>query len=172
MKQFRAVSRSVLMILIFVMALAVPLQASSPQARPDDWEYVGRIAAGDTVMVVLNNAQSHQGKFRNSTPDSITIQTKSGEESFQRENVLRISARGQKHRGRNALIGASIGAGAGLGLGAAADRGSKCGPSGPFLCGGSSNVGKEVLTPLGTIVGGLVGLALPTGRWQEVYRAR
>jgi hypothetical protein len=172
MKQVRAVSHSVLMVLILGMALALPSPASSPQTRQGSWENVGRIAPGDTVMVVLNSTQSNEGKFKTSSTDSITIQTKSGEESFQRENVLRISARGQKHRGRNVLIGASIGAGAGLGLGAAADRGTKCGPSGPFLCGGSSNVGKEVLTPLGAIVGGLVGLALPTGRWQEVYRAR
>jgi hypothetical protein len=31
--------------------------------------------------------------------------------------------------------------------------------------------GKVVLTPLGAIIGTVVGVALPTGGWREVYRA-
>jgi hypothetical protein len=35
-----------------------------------------------------------------------------------------------------------------------------------------NNIGKEVLTPVGAIVGTIVGVAWPTGGWHEVYRSK
>lgn len=160
------------MLWILGMGMVLPLRGAGPQTEQAGWENLKTIARGDQVMVVLNGAQSMLGRFETFTAGSITLQAKSGEQSFTRENVRRISARGQKHRGRNVLMGALIGAGAGLGIGAMADRRANCGPSGPFLCGLFPNLGKEIGTPLGAIVGGMVGLALPTGRWHEIYRAR
>ena len=39
---------------------------------------------------------------------------------------------------------------------------------GPFF----PNLGKEVMPPLGALVGAVVGGVIPTGGWQDVYRAR
>jgi hypothetical protein len=172
MKRLRPVSCSMLIYAILGLGIAFPLRGAASQTAKSNWENLKAIAPGDDVLVVLHTDQSAQGRFEAFTAGSITIQLKSGNESLQRENILRISARGQKHRRRNALIGALAGAADGLGLGAIADRGTKCGPSGPFLCGNLfPNRGKEILTPLGAIVGGAVGLALPASRWHEVYRA-
>lgn len=68
------------------------------------------------------------------------------------------------HRGRNTLIGLAIGAGAGPTLGAGVD--SKAGPGNWF-----PDAGKAVLSPLGALVGTVIGVALPTGGWRDVYHA-
>jgi len=57
----------------------------------------------------------------------------------------------------------AIGAGTGLAAGAVVD--SKAGP-GNWL----PNIGKEVLSPLGALIGTVIGVALPTREWREVYR--
>jgi hypothetical protein len=33
------------------------------------------------------------------------------------------------------------------------------------------NGGKAVLTPLGAIIGAVVGVAIPSGGWHDIYRA-
>src|ERR1017187_3915208 len=77
-----------------------------------------------------------------------------------------LFVRGKRPPGR--LLGNCCGdrgaRGAGLTAGAVAD--SKAGP-GIWL----PNAGKEVLAPLGALIGTVVGVALPTGGWREVYRA-
>ena len=57
-----------------------------------------------------------------------------------------------------------MGTGVGLAAGAVAD--SKAGPGRMF-----PDSGKEVLSPLGALIGTVVGVALPNGGWREVYRA-
>jgi len=112
----------------------------------------------------VNSKKSYVGEFRTASDAAIVVRLEAGDQNFSREEVLRVSTKGKSHRLRNTLIGFGVGAGAGLGVGAAADH----------ACGSCilPSLGKEVLTPLGAIVGAVVGVALPTGRWQEVYRAR
>jgi len=67
---------------------------------------------------------------------------------------------------RNTLLGAAIGAGAGLGIGAGTD--AQCSPH----CFLGNNLAKAIFTPLGALVGTVVGVAWPTGRWHEIYRSK
>jgi len=53
-------------------------------------------------------------------------------------------------------------------LAAGAGQDASCGHN----CFIDRNFGKETFTPLGAIVGTLVGLAWPTGGWKEIYRAK
>jgi hypothetical protein len=152
--------------------LALSLEGTEQRADKGNWASLHTLVPGEKVMVVLDKAQAFRGQFKTFSDEAIELHLVTGDRIFQRANVLRVSAKGQSHRGRNALIGALVGAGTGLGLGMAADKSSKCGPSGPFLCGGSFNYGKEILTPAGAIGGGLVGAVLPSGGWREIYRAR
>ena len=39
-------------------------------------------------------------------------------------------------------------------------------------CWFGNNLGKEVITPLGALIGTIVGVSWPTGRWHEIYRAK
>jgi hypothetical protein len=70
-----------------------------------------------------------------------------------------VAAKGKSYRGRNALIG--------LGIGGFRPW---CPPSGCAFLG--KNAGKEVLTPVGAIIGVTVGALIPTGRWHDIYHAK
>jgi hypothetical protein len=98
------------------------------------------------------------------TPESLAINATTSQETLSRQDIRRVDLKRPGHRRRNTLIGLAIGAGTGLAVGAVAD--SKAGPGGWF-----PDVCKEVFTPLGALVGKVVGAALPTGGWREVYRA-
>jgi hypothetical protein len=80
-----------------------------------------------------------------------------------RADIQRARVKRRSRRGHHALIGLAIGAGGGLAAGAALDHSA---PEGWF-----SNLGKGVLTPVGALIGTLVGVAIPTGGWRDVYRA-
>jgi hypothetical protein len=86
--------------------------------------------------------------------------------------VAKVSAKDKGHRLRNTLIGLGAGAGGGLILGAVGDANS-CHP-GFFGCWDplGRNGLKETVTPLGALIGGIVGVLLPTGGWRDVYRAK
>jgi hypothetical protein len=129
------------------------------------------LSAGQEIQVVQNDAKSSRSNFRSVSNEAIVVSTASGEQTLSRQSVLRVSSKGKGHRMRNALIGAGIGAGAGLGIGAAMDAHDKCSQGG--LCFDIlPNGGKEIVTPLGAIVGAIVGAVLPTSGWHEIYRAR
>ena len=86
------------------------------------------------------------------------------QEALSRQEIRRVSVKRQGHRGRNTLIGLAVGAGGGLAFGAVAV--SRTSPGAMFR-----NLGYAVFPPLGAIVGTVIGVALPTGAWRDVYRA-
>jgi len=166
-----------LLFCLAVMGVRLSLHAAQPPIEKANWAVLHELAPGDTVLVALNGAQSFQGQFKTLTDDAIEVHLTAGDRTFAREKVFRVSTKVQGHRGRHALIGILVGAGAGLAIGAAGDRvfdtRAKCGLTGTFLCGNMfPNLGKEIFTPVGAIVGGVIGAVLPAGGWREVYRAR
>ena len=147
-------------------ATRLPLQAADPQAANPAWDNLKILSPGQEIRVVLKDAKSYQGEFQSSSDDGITLRQPGGGRTLARQDILRVSSKGQKHRGRNALIGAAVGAGVGLGLGAAADRSSQ------------NDIiklhhwGLAVGAPLGALLGAGGGALLPTGGWHDLYRAR
>jgi hypothetical protein len=148
--------------LLMELAASPMLRGAPGGADQANWDKLKQLSSGQEVKVVQNDAQSFQGNFQSMSDDAIVLRLAAGDQTFPKQNVRRISARGERHRMRNALIGAGIGAGVGLGVGAASDS-----PNG-FL----PNIGKEVFTPVGGIIGAIVGALVPTGGWHEIYRAR
>jgi len=145
--------------------------AQDVKGQSASWDNLRTLRPGQEIRVVLNDVKSYQGEFQALSEDGITLRPAAGEQTLARQDILRVSSKGQKRRARNALIGAAVGAGAGLGIGAAADHNS-CGNKpmsfGPCF----PNLGKEVLTPVGALAGAVVGAVMPTGGWHDVYRAR
>ncbi|HEY2015562.1 MAG TPA: hypothetical protein VGH38_18790 [Bryobacteraceae bacterium] len=94
----------------------------------------------------------------------LAINATTSQEMLVRQNVKRVQLKRPGHRGRNTLIGLGLGAAGGLVAGAGIDHSAK---DSWF-----PNAGKVVLTPIGMIIGTVVGVALPTGGWHDVYRAR
>ncbi len=62
------------------------------------------------------------------------------------------------------MIGLGAGAAGGLALGAAADSNS--------TITWAPNLGKLIFAPLGAIMGVVIGVAVPSGGWHGVYRAK
>lgn len=143
------------------------------ELQPDraNWDNLQQLAQGTEVQIVLKDAKSYRCKFQATTDESIVLRLVTGEQKIPRQNVLRVSSRAQRHRGRNALRGALIGAGSGLALGAVVDANAKCLKNGPQVhC--SSNYGKGFVAGNGAFWGAIIGALVPTGGWQDVYRAR
>jgi hypothetical protein len=146
-------------------ATRLPLAAADPQAANPGWDNLKTLTQGQEIRVVLKDAKSYQGEFQASSDDGITLRQSGGDQTVTRHDILRVSTKGKKHRGRNALIGAAVGAGVGLGLGAAVDHSSQ-NTIIPL-----HRWGIAVGTPLGGLLGAGGGALLPTGGWHEVYRA-
>ena len=92
------------------------------------------------------------------------INATTSQETLARQEIKRVQSKRPGHRGRNTLIGLGVGHPAdGFAAGAGIDHETPTA--------GSRNAGKAVLTPIGAIIGTVVGVAIPTGGWREVYRA-
>jgi len=171
MKSLRRLSSLSFLVLTLLAACLSAGVASAQDLKGQftSWDNLKTLRPGQEIRVVLNDAKSYQGGLQSLSDDGITFRQATGDQTLARQDILRVSSKAQKHRGRNALLGAAVGAGAGLGIGAAADHRSCTGGSfGPCF----PNLGKEVLTPLGALAGAVVGAVMPAGGWHEVYRAR
>jgi hypothetical protein len=96
--------------------------------------------------------------------EALVLHLANGDQTFTRQSIARVSIKRGRHRTRNVLLGAAIGAGTGLGLGAAIDR---CGAN---AVGCTGNKGKAILAPLLGLIGAGVGALISQGGgWQDVY---
>ena len=80
-----------------------------------------------------------------------------------RTAIRRIELKRPGHRGRNTLLGLGVGAGVGLAAGAAHDAAV----ADNYI----RDAGKVVFTPIGLVLGTVIGVAWPTGGWRSVYSA-
>jgi hypothetical protein len=148
------------------MKFALLLAFAVTAAADANWASVRSLTIGGEITVSTADGKSFRGQLQSVTDESLVILAANTQQSLPRAQVLKVSTKGESHRKRNTLIGLGIGAGAGLGIGAGADHScaNNC-----FL---GNNIGKEIFTPLGAIVGTIIGLAWPTGTWHEVYRSK
>jgi len=147
----------------FVMLLAASFAQAQSSSGTTDWANVKRVAAGEEIRVSMSDGKAFRGEFQSATDQSLIMVAASSQQTLDRATVTRIATRRDSHRGRNALIGLGVGAGGGLAVGAGVDHGDH---------GWFQNIGKEVFTPLGALVGVIVGVAWPTGGWHDVYRVK
>jgi hypothetical protein len=138
-------------------------------AQPN-WDRVKQLAPGEELRVTLSGGHTVLCRFQSATDDAMMVAAGSVQETMGRPMIAKVSSKGQSHRGRHTLIGLGIGAGAGLTIGAVIDARSCSGKG--WCLNFFPNAGKEVFTPLGAIVGTLVGVLTPSGSWREVYRSK
>jgi hypothetical protein len=147
-------------ILALIVVVMIPHWALAQSAK-NSWDNLKQLVPGDEIRIVLNDARSYQAKFESISDEAITVRLAAGEQSFARQDILRVSAKGNSHRLRNALIGAGIGAGiAGVGAGVNYSHDPE-----------SGTIAAVVGIPIGALVGAGVGAVMPTGGWHDVYRA-
>jgi hypothetical protein len=136
-------------------------------AADSNWATVKGLPLGGEIRVSANGGKSFRGQVQSVADESLVVLAANTALSLSRAEVLRVSTKGDSHRKRNAFIGLGIGAGTGLGIGAGLDH--SCGTNCFFR---NDNLGKTIFTPLGAIIGTIIGVAWPTGTWHEVYRSK
>ena len=154
--------RQVLLPVLLTVAFAATgaAQGTKPIAN---WARLNQLEAGAEIRVTLANGKTLTGYLQRVTSESIAINATTSQETLSRQDIRRVALKRAGHRGRNTLIGLAIGGGVGLVAGALVD--SKVGPDNWL-----PNVGKAVLSPMGALIGTVIGVAMPTGRWHVVYR--
>jgi hypothetical protein len=85
-----------------------------------EWDSVTRITEGQKIELRTRDGAELKGTFISATAESIAIRHKSGEQSVERANVLRVRIYDAGRRTRKGVMWTAIGAGAGAGIGAAA----------------------------------------------------
>ena len=176
MKSVRTLSPASVLVLAQLAACFSTGVASGQDSkgRSSSWDNLKSLRPGQEIRVVMNNVKSYQGEFESLSDGGITLRQAAGEQTLARQDVLRVSWKGQNHQSRNTVIGAVLGAGAGIGIGLApylVQRNCTEGPE--FNCGYPPNSHwVKVLTPVGGLAGAFIGAAVSTRGWQEVYRAR
>lgn len=158
--QHFAIGMTVLMLGFIEVA---SFNAAGPKSTQANWERLKQLAPGQQIRLVLNDAKSYRGQFRGVSDEAIMARVATGEQTLERQNVLRVSAKTKSRRGRNELIGAAIGAGfGGVAVGMDCHYGREgCGAAGVFFG-----------VPLAAGLGAGFAAVIPTGGWHDVYRAR
>jgi hypothetical protein len=144
-----------------ILAASAAAQPAKPIAN---WANLNQLVTGAEIRVTLDDGKTLRGFMQRVTPESLAINATTSQETLSRQDIRRVALKRPGHRGRNTLIGLAVGTGVGLAAGAVVD--SKSGPGRMF-----PDSGKVVFSPVGAIIGTVVGVALPTGGWREVYRA-
>ena len=148
-----------------LLAATLAATAAVQQAKPiANWANLNQLVTGAEIRVTLANGKTLRGFMQRVTPESLAINATTSLETLSRQDIRRVDLKRPGHRGRNTLIGLAIGTGAGLAAGAGVDSQRRPGDWLPSF-------GKVVLSPVGAIIGTVVGAVLPTGGWREVYRA-
>ncbi len=138
------------------------LAAGDRRAQQPNWDNLKELTQGQQIKVVLNDAKAYRGQFQTVSNDGIRVTLATGNVTFPRQDILRVSSRTGSHRLRNAGIGAGIGAGAGAALVACG------GESGGCISNGDAAVGGIIFGAIGAGVAALI----PSEAWRDVYRAR
>jgi len=148
-----------LWILVFVLAMPC---AAFGQTDRSSWEALSALGAGHKIQVVEMNSKKVSGAFVSATDAGISLQVEGGEQTIGRQDVRVVKLMENKHRLRNAAIGAAIGAGAGAGtLGGLVNS-----SEGGFNFTGQ---GAAIGAGAGAVIGAIVGALLPSH--QTIYRA-
>jgi hypothetical protein len=153
MKKTGALVRKIFLVLL-VNGLACTAFAQTDRAS---WANLRGLQPGQRIQVAEMTSKKHSGSFVSVSDTAISYRETNGEQSIPKQGVLSVKLMENKHRFRNALIGAAIGAGAGAGIGAAST-----GRPGDILTDVSRAKGAGVGAILGLIVGGTLGTLLPS----------
>ena len=83
------------------------------------WDSVVQIKEGQKIELKTRYGAKLQGTLISATAESIAIRHKSGEQSIERTNVLRVGVYEANRKTQRVLLFTSVGAAAGLGMGVA-----------------------------------------------------
>ena len=150
--------------LYLICVLATTL-ASWAQSKTAAWANLNTIAPGARIQVIATGLARHSGSFVSVSDMGLFYKETLGEQSIPKQNVLQVKLMKNKHRLRNTLLIAGVGAGVGAGIGAATHK--SCPPQGFCLDIGGAALPAAVGVVLGGSGGAVVGAFLPSH--QTIY---
>jgi hypothetical protein len=133
--------------LICVLGMTCTLWA---QRGPASWQNLNTLRTGQRIQVIERNKRKVSGTFLNVSEAAISVQDEAGSEAIQRQDVLTVKLMKNKHRLRNAFIGAGVGASVGAVIGGTANN--------DFI---SRGVVAAVLGGVCAVPGAVVGALVP-----------
>jgi hypothetical protein len=139
-------------ILLCLMGLPVMARAQTNQSS---WENLSTLNAGQKIQIAGMKSKTVTGTFVRVSNTAILLQTHTGEQTIQRQDVRNVKLMENKHRLRHAAIGGAVGAGVGAGAGAAANQ--PCSPSASFCI---DPVSRGQTAAIGALVGLAAGAAV------------
>jgi hypothetical protein len=143
---------------------------AQPSQPSKDWVSLGGCSPQADIRVTLVRGGSLRGSFQNASAESLVMTTTKGELTLSRQDIKRVQLKRSGHRGRHALIGLAVGAGGGL-IGVAALHDAKACSTGFCVGPDVAHDVKLAVVPVGALIGAMVGAALPSGGWTDIYRA-
>jgi hypothetical protein len=162
-------------LLIFLAGSSLFAQAVATPPK-NDWANLKTLTAGTEMRVIATGGQTIRGSFVSVSDDALIVGQPKGERMLTRSMVASVSLKKKNHRIRHMLIGLGVGAAGGLAAGAGLDSAYPCRYM-DLGCVPAPGIGKypsnkELVTPVGAVLGLVVGTVLPTGGWREIYRSR
>ena len=144
-------------LLLFVLGLSCAAFAQTDQAS---WANLSGLRPGQKIQVVGMPSKKHSGNFVSVSDTAISYRETTGGHSIPRQDVLSVKLMENKHRLRNTLIVAGVGAGLGAVIGAALHKG--CSSQSFCLDFGGAALPAGIGAALGGLGGGVVGILLPS----------
>jgi len=152
---------------IFLCVLGMPFVVHA-QSNKTSWENLSGLAPGHKIQVTEMNSKKVSGAFVSVSDTAISLQDPGGEQTIQKTDVRIVKLMENKHRLRNAAIGAAVGAGAGAGIGAGVY--TSCEPNETFCIDPIGKGGAAgIFAAVGGATGAVVGALWPSH--QTLYRA-
>jgi hypothetical protein len=152
---------------MFLCVLGMPFVAHA-QSNKTSWENLSGLAPGHKIQVTETNSKKVSGTFVSVSDTAISLQDPNGAQTVPRTDIRAVKLMENKHRLRNAAIGAAVGAGAGAGIGAGAYR--SCKPNESFCVDPIGRAGAAgIVAAAGGAAGAIVGALWPSH--ETLYRA-
>jgi hypothetical protein len=108
---------------IFSLLLVVGLSgAALAQKDQASWANLSGLRPGQKIQIVGVRSNKHSGKFVRVSDTAVSYSEATGEQSIPKQEVLSVKLLENKHRLRNTLIVAGVGAGVGAAIGAASHK--------------------------------------------------
>ncbi len=146
-----------ILLLLFVLGLSC---AASAQTDRASWANLSGLQPGQRIQVVGTTSKKHSGNFVSISDTAISYRETNGEQSIPKQDVISVKLMEHKHRLRNTLILAGVGAGVGAGIGAALHK--SCSSQSFCLDIGGAALPAGVGAVLGGVGGSVVGILLPS----------
>ena len=144
-------------LLLFVLGLSCAAFAQTDRAS---WANLSGLQPGQRIQVVGTTSKKHSGSFVSVSDTAISYRETNGQQSIPKQDVIRVKLMEHKHRLRNTLILAGVGAGVGAGIGAALHK--SCSSQSFCLDIGGAALPAGVGAVVGGLGGAVVGVLLPS----------